>query len=281
MNLNSNPYQAIKYSPDLNFLDIFQNVGDSIRVFIPIDDIKFDSPALKENKVYGSGPFSINSDILAITVYMGILYPHKKQFWSNSSTCFTPEKEDDTQKKNHLGIINDEFGLIGVIVTVIADDPQPYYKSSLRYIIKSREEEHNDAPFSINIKKSFLAMSYEQPIIVDDYTKIVHRFSQPLVPENDRKSEGQFPYMREYFTPQTCSFLFKQYNAAFYTDSGNFLISGEDSNNLKLFEIDQDDETALIGNLSLENILFNDTSITFVDFGSYNIFSFSIFKKEK
>ena len=87
--------------------------------------------------------------------------------------------------------------------------------------------------------------------------------------------------MREYFTPQTCSFLFKQYNASFYTDSGNFLISGEDSNNLKLFEIDQDDETALIGNLSLENILFNDTSITFADFGSYNIFSFSIFKKEK
>lgn len=279
--MNQNPYEAIKYSPDLNFLEIFHNVGDSIRVFIPIDDIKVDSPVVKENKVYGSGPFSINSDILAIVVYMGILYSQKKPYWSNSSTCFSPEKEDDIRKSNHLRIVNDEFGLLGVIVTVVAEEPQPYYKSSQRYIIKSREEEDSDAPFSINIQKAFLAMSYEQPIIVDDYTKIVHRSYQPPKIESHGKPEGQFPYMREYFTYQTCLFLFEQYYAVFFTNRGNFVLNGKNSNNLQFFEVNQDGENSLIGDLTIENIVFDDTSITFSEYGTFDIFSFSILQKKE
>lgn len=276
-----NPYQAIKYVPDLNFLEIFHNIGDSIRVFIPIDDIKLDSPALKNNKVYGSGPFSVNSDILAITVYMGILYPQKKPYWSNSSTCFSPEKEDDIRKLDyHLRIINDEFDLLGVIVTVIAEEPQPYYKSSQRYVIKSKEDD-NDAPFSINIQKAFLAMSYEQPIIVDDYSKIVQRYVQPSKIERHGEIEGQFPYTREYFTIQTCLFLFKQYYAVFYTNSGNFMLKGDDSSNLKFFELDAGGEGSLVGDLSIDNIVFNDASISFDEFGTFEVFSFSIFQKTK
>lgn len=281
MNHNSNPYEAIKYSPDLNFCQIFNNVGDSIRVFIPIDDVKLDSPALKENKVYGSGPYSINSDILAIIAYMGILFPRTyddKKYWKTSSVCFSPEKEDDIQKDVQIKIVNDEFGLLGVIATVVADEPQSYYKSSQRYDIKSQEEENNGAPFSINIIKASLAMSCEQPIIVDDYKKIVRRYLKPV----NIKYDDRFPYIREYFTIQTCRFLFSQYDAIFFTDQGNLVLSGEDSSQLHLFSLNENNETKLLGDLKIDNVYFDDTSITFSNFGTFNVSYFAIpLKKNK
>lgn len=270
--------EAIKYSPALNFGEIFTDVGDSIRVFVGTENLKNNLPPIAERQIFGGQPYSINSDLSAMIVHMGILFKDDKaECFCKSTVCLEPEKENDFSKHDYT--IEIEFGLLGVIVTVFADNPLYHYPSKKRYLFRSREEDNN-APFSLNIKEVFLVAGFHKPVIFTDYTKILqHRFT-PYGTEAQR-SEGEFPYIQNYFTFESCKFLFLEYFVIFFTDQGKLLLRGSDGFNLELFQFDQSENLVLIGPISIQDISFNKTSIRFANYGDFQIASFSVLPKEE
>ncbi|OHS95675.1 hypothetical protein TRFO_38182 [Tritrichomonas foetus] len=268
--MKRSPYESILYTPSLNFREIFQNIGDSIQVFIPIDLIKNEAAAISQETVFGNRPYSINSDILAMTVHMGIIFPdsEKKLFWLSSETCFTPEKEGERHRFEHVRTINDEFGLAGVFVTVVATAPLERYPSAQRYSIKSHEEISDGAPFSLDIPKAFLATSYEQPKIVSDYSKIIRKFFDPTTKIG---GPGYLPYMQEYFTPQTLDYLLNNYQIHLFGEN-NSVVTLKRANKRKISVVFQDDlgNTNEVESLKIEDMDFRPDSFAFLHFSGQN-----------
>lgn len=257
---------ALKYSRDFSFLNVFDTVGDAINVYIPSEIILADFPPIAESIVFGSRPYSVQSDIVAIIAHMGILFPSEKQKKSAPNFLYTyPNalKIQPTDKVTHEDSqrIDDDFHFYGVVVTVIASPPLDSYKASTRLNISSHPS-NDPGPFSLDIVDYHFVSEFEPiPDLTEDpltakfhYDDIEERFYQ----ETD---DLDFIYSPQYFKSSVSEILFRDFKITFIVDSNRFTFVAEQPNSISIYKDDGDSTTLMQKDVALSQIEFGENNI--------------------
>lgn len=257
---------ALKYSRDFSFLNVFDTVGDAINVYIPSELILADFPPIAESIVFGSRPYSVQSDIVAIVAHMGILFPSEKQKKSSPNFLFTyPHalKLKATDKVTHEDSrrIDDDFHFYGVVVTVIASPPLDIYKASSRFSISSHTSS-DPGPFSLDIIDYHFVSEFEPiPSLTEDplkfkfhYDDIEERFYQ----ETD---DLDFIYSPKYFKLSVSEILFRDFIITFIVENNRFTFIAEQPNVISIYRDDGDSKTLIQQDVALSQIDFGEDTI--------------------
>lgn len=156
---------ALLYQPNLDFRQIFSDPGESIDVFIPANLYASNIIPVQSEFIWGSRPYAPCSDIAAISVHMGILFPLEKPKKAQPILLFTSPSAIRFGKGETLNLSNqirvdEDLNLLGVVLTVFSCEPQKAYPSSFGFRISSQTSTESFA-FSIDIASYYFCSEYE------------------------------------------------------------------------------------------------------------------------
>ena len=215
------------YSSSFNLSCIFQSPGQALRVFVPVDRLKIDSVAFRDPNIFGKGPYAAFSDIAAIIIHKGIVFPDLQDRGKlmTSSSVFQPQSESPVKRSKQVHKISQELCLSGVVVEMVSKDPLKTYHSSQRYSTTSKECE-SDIPFSIDIQSYFLSTNCQQAeyIKVDNIEEIRKYVYKYVNPNEKPNGNGDFPYTKNYFTKHSLLYILDNYSIKLFTENGEEIL---------------------------------------------------------
>lgn len=257
---------ALKYSRDFSFLNVFGAVGDAINVYIPSDLILADFPPIAESIVFGSRPYSVQSDIVAVVAHMGILFPSEKPKKSSPNFLFTcPNalklKPNDQITHEDSKRIDDDFRFYGVVVTVIASPPLETYPGSSRFNISSHTST-DPGPFSLDIIDYHFVSEFEPiPSLTDNPLRLKFHFDDVEERFYQETDDIDFIYSPKYFKPSASEILFRDFIITFIVNNERFTFIAEQPNAISIYKDDGDTKTLLQQDVALSQIDFGENTI--------------------
>lgn len=169
------------YKKYINFSNVFKEIGDSMDIYIESDKFKLENVKdLKDSlKICGQRPYSSDSDILAISLHMGILFQKNKQSNQEYFSVVTNAlkfgkgvaKPEAEQKK--------DIKFTGVVVTITTTSPLELYKSMQGHGIVSQESRVS-GKFALDVIGYSHKSLYEpinSDILTDDLNAAIYRLS--------------------------------------------------------------------------------------------------------
>ena len=267
---STNNFKAIRYTSNLRLNEILKNEGDAIKVFIPVEHFTNENPLILQQHVYGSRPYSLKSDLVAVCTHMGILFPGEKPKKNSTDALFTAPNAprfgiaenplDDSRK------IEDNFRFFGVVLALIAVPGLENYHSIRGYYISSQSlKDSNPIAFDV-LDYSFISEFEPMPEFVDDPFSILTKVTQAEyftpIEEDDLLT---YKYSRKLFLSDREGYLFRDFKVLMYTTDGKILQFKWTRNNLALLERNQDpadpEEKSLLTSVKFSDIKFLDNGI--------------------
>lgn len=252
--------------------NILKSEGDTINIFVPVDHFILDNPVFTQQNVYGSRPYSIKSDLVAILAHMGILFPGEKPKKNSPDVlCTSPSAplfgKQDTINLEDTRKIEDDFRFYGVVVAVTAVEPLEHYPAIPGFGVASQAL-HDSAFIAIDILDySFISEFEPMPTLVDDPDTIVRHFSKAdfFLPA-DEDNLLTYEYSPNLFSSDKEGYLFRDYKVSFIMNDVSLQFKWT-RNQLcliqRMLSVDSklSDEKVIDENIKYSDIKFNDTSI--------------------
>ena len=258
---------ALKYSRDFSFLNVFQSVGDAVNVYIPCELVSSDFPPIAESIVFGSRPYSVQSDIVAVMVHMGVLFPSEKPKKSMPNFLYTcPHalsiKAGDSSQHEESRRIDDDFRFYGVVITVIASPPMEEYNGSPRFNVSSQTST-DPGPFSLDIVDYHFVSEFEPaPPLSDNPQRCMFHYDDFAERFYQRNDELDFMYSPQYFKPSAAEILFRDFIITFVVGDTRFMFVAELPNTVSVYRIDNEEKVLVHQNIALSQIEFKDREIS-------------------
>ena len=269
--MKQNSFRAIRYTSKLNLQNILKNVGDSINVFVPVEHFTRENPVISQSKVYGSRPYSITSDLVALCAHMGILLPGEKPKKKSTDTLLTAPRapmfgRSDTSIEETRKI-EDGFRFYGVVLSLIAVEGMETYPSIRGYCISSQAIK-DDLPISLDVLDySFISEFEPMPEIVEDPFQILTK-ETPVDYFTPVEEDGllTFSYSPKLFKTDKEGYLFRDFKVLMFTEDDKILqFKWTRNNNLCLLDRTSDTKDykdPLITGIDYHNVTFSDKGIT-------------------
>ncbi|OHT15911.1 hypothetical protein TRFO_42196 [Tritrichomonas foetus] len=259
---------ALKYSRDFSFLNVFRAVGDAVNVYIPCNLVLAEFPPIAESIVFGSRPYSVQSDIVAVTAHMGILFPSEKQKKSSPNFLFTcPHalrlKASDTTTHEDSRRIDDDFRFYGVVVTVIAAPPMDEYPGSPRFNISSQTST-DPGPFSLDIVDYHFVSEFEPaPSLTDNPQRCMFHYDDLNERFYQETDDLDFIYSPQYFKTSSAELLFRDFAITFMVNGERLQFVAEQPNIVMVYKLDnENNRVPLYSQIQLGQIDFGDHMIS-------------------
>lgn len=276
---------AFKYSRDFSFLNVFGEIGDAVNVFVPAELITLDCQPISESIVFGSCPYSVQSDIIAIIAHMGILYPSEKQKKSSPNYLYTCpnalklKTSDQAISHEESCRIDDDFRFYGVVVTVLAYLPLDIYPGTVRFNISSQTST-DTGPFSLDIVDYHFISEYEpMPVLIDNPLEIKLHFNDFDERFYHEDENIDFVYSPSLFTPSATAVLFRDFIVSFLVGDDRILFKSDQPNKLSIYKFEET-ETLIQDDVPFDSISFENNSITVNDKQFSPVFKVFLIKKE-
>lgn len=266
-------FSAIRYSKNMKIENILKSEGDTINVFVPVEHFILDNPVFTQQMVYGSRPYSIKSDLVAILAHMGILFPGEKPKKNSPDVLRTSPSAPLFGKQDSINLedtrkIEDDFRFYGVVVAVTAVEPIEHYPAMPGFGVASQAL-HDSTFIAIDILDySFISEFEPMPTLVDDPDSIVRHFSKAdfFLPA-DEENLFTYEYSPDLFSCDKEGYLFKDYKVSFYMNDISLQFKWTRNQLVLIRKIISEenkisDETAILTNIQYKDIKFNETSIT-------------------
>lgn len=225
--------KTLRYSQQIDNKTLFNRVGDTVRIFIPIDFIRPDYPPISKSSIWGSRPYSINSDIVAICIHMGILFNkrYKKGPTQESErTLYTYNEalsfgESDVINSENRQKFEEEHRLAGVVLTVMAKPPLDFYPSFQGFYITSQSMT-SDSQVSIDVVDYHFITHFEElPEFTNDPSLAIKHHSPSDFDVTSEDAKFKFDYTPDFFPLDNIEFLLKDYDIMFFVNNADFTTS--------------------------------------------------------
>ena len=270
----SNSFRAIRYTTKLKLDEILQNPGDSINVFVPVEHFTNENTMISQQHIFGSRPYAMRSDLVALCAHMGILFPGERPKKNSTDTLLTApnapmfghgESSLDEPRK-----IEDDFRFFGVVLALIAVPGIENYPSVRGYCISSQSL-HDPSPIALDVLDySFISEFEPMPELVDDpFSILVKETPADYFTPIDEEDLLTYKYSRKLFISDKEGYLFRDFKVLMFTDDGRILQFKWTRNNLCLLERSadqtQNEEKCLLTGVRFKDIKFLDTGIQVTD----------------
>lgn len=278
--------QAIRYTKEMKLQQILNEPGDSINIFIPAEIVTADYQTLVENRIWGPRPYSIDSDLVAIVVHMGILFPSEKPKKSSPNLLYTSQNALKFGKTENLDLsdtkrVDDDYKFYGVVVTVCAKEKLTSYQGVQGFFIVSgsHDEEEN---LSVDIIDFHFITEYDpMPEIIENPADIIKKYDIDQIKEVDANVEGLvFTYKQEIFSVHP-ELLFRDFQFLIQIPEGLYEINTNE-NLIRIFKVtvnqetEEEEKTSIQKDIPIEKISFDEKGMKIGEVEFYNILHFQM-----
>lgn len=279
---------AINYSLFFKVADLNPSIGMTYRIFVDQRFISYMHPPVNDKKLAGFIHYSPESDLVAVIMHTGCLFPDPKsketthrQFQTVTNLFETMCcSETEYHKRAVIHQIQNDVRIKGILVTILICPSPPFYQATNRNGIRS----HDSSPSSFSYRISdyrILTKFDKMPKIVsiEDYRSRI--IIQPVFHLSFTGEIG-IKYTREIFkqfiSPETIiNGLFEVYRIFFDSNGERYEIKAEDNLTYTILRLIDPvsidvikrrassgiDVDVIIKNIEFDDIIVGETSIRF------------------